>query len=393
MRARGGLVLSCVLLFVACGAESTRETPAPTPVPPTPAPGPAPAPGAPAPVTVAAIDVNPSIFVGGSNARGDIDLSAAAPAGGAVVTLASSDAAATVPASTTVPEGSSSGQFAMTTRAVTADTVVTISGTAGGETRAKSIRLTPAAVATGLASLTSSSPYIGWGQTIPLTAQLSAPAPAGGLSIMLSASGSALNIPTLLTIPGGQATGSVNMTARNVEATVTVTGSGGGSTRSVPLQVVPVFIRIDSTGDDPVGQGRSYRIEPGTFVFGGDLQFNNVLELSAQASPNNWWSVGMAPPSGRPLVPGVYKDARRIPPIGSSLPTLRIAGEGRGCNQSTGEFEVLEAVYGPGFGGIVGSVEKFRATFKQTCEGFTGSLSGEIRLATIPYYCKISRNC
>lgn len=48
-----GLVLCCVLLVVACGPESTRETPAPTPVAPTPAPGPAPAPGAPpAPVTV-----------------------------------------------------------------------------------------------------------------------------------------------------------------------------------------------------------------------------------------------------------------------------------------------------------------------------------------------------
>jgi hypothetical protein len=343
-------------------------------------------------VAVAAIDVNPSVFVGGVNARGDVTLSGPAPVGGTVVTLTSSDPAATVAGSTTIGEGASSGQFGVSTRAVTTETIVTISGSAGGETRSKGIRIIPAG--SGLALLTPQSPFVGWGQSISLMAHSSEPAPSAGLLVTLTADGSALTVPSTLTIPGGQTTASVNVTARtNVETTVTVTGSVGGSTRSAAIQLLPVFIRIDSTSGDLVAQGRSYRIEPGPFVFGGDLQYNDLVEVSANSTSTNWWSVGMAPPAGQPLVPGVYRDARRIPPIGSMLPTLRIAGEGRGCNQSTGEFEVLEAVFGPSVGGRFRTLERFRATFKQTCDGSTGSLTGEIRLATIPNGCRVTRNC
>jgi hypothetical protein len=189
----------------------------------------------------------------------------------------------------------------VSTRAVTTETIVIISGSAGGETRSKGIRVMPAA--SGLAHLTPQSPFVGWGQTISLTAHSSDPAPSAGLVVTLTADGSALTVPSALTIPGGQTAASVNVTARtNVETTVTVTGSVGGSMRSAPIQLLPVFIRIDSTSGDPVAQGRSYRIEPGLFVFGGDLQYNDLMEASANGSTStNWWSVGMAPPAAHRL--------------------------------------------------------------------------------------------
>lgn len=97
---------------------------------------------------------------------------------------------------------------------------------------------------------------------------------------------------------------------------------------------------------------------------------------------------------GRTLVPGVYRNARRSPSIGSNLPTLQVSGNGRGCNDATGEFEVLEAAYGPGFGGISGTIQRFRATFKQTCTEAPGTqLTGEIRVATIVVTCKFTKNC
>ena len=60
-------------------------------------------------------------------------LGAAAPAGGAVVTLTSSNInAATVPASVTVAANATTATFAITTKAVTAVTAVTITATYNG---------------------------------------------------------------------------------------------------------------------------------------------------------------------------------------------------------------------------------------------------------------------
>lgn len=157
------------------------------------------------------------------------------------------------------------------------------------------------------------------------------------------------------------------------------------------------FFLFTSTPGDGVGQGRTIRVEPGRWVFGGEMwQDNNRLQVSA-SNPSNasdWWSVTMAAPAGERLRPGVYRDARRIPPIGSTNPLLAVAGEGRACNLSTGEFEVLEAVYGPGFGGYSGSIERFRATFRQACEESpSGQMTGEISLVTVQFFCKVSGNC
>jgi hypothetical protein len=93
-------------------------------------------------VFVASVDVNPSVFESGQAVQGSLELSGPAPADGLVVALASSDTAvATVDASLTVPAGASSARFSVSTRAVPAETLVTISATAGGQTRGKTIRL------------------------------------------------------------------------------------------------------------------------------------------------------------------------------------------------------------------------------------------------------------
>ena len=70
---------------------------------------------------------------GGLNTTGSVTLSSAAPAGGTVVNLTSSNTSvATVPASTTVAAGQTkSPSFTITTFVVSAQTQVTISGNAG----------------------------------------------------------------------------------------------------------------------------------------------------------------------------------------------------------------------------------------------------------------------
>jgi hypothetical protein len=75
-----------------------------------------------------AVTLAPTAVDGGTSSTGTVTLQSAAPAGGAVVQLFSSDAAATVPASVTVPAGASSATFPVTTTSVSTETAVVISG-------------------------------------------------------------------------------------------------------------------------------------------------------------------------------------------------------------------------------------------------------------------------
>jgi hypothetical protein len=75
--------------------------------------------------TLSALSINPASVVGGNSATGTVTLSAAAPAGGVVVTLSDNSAAVTVPASVTVPAGATSANFTITTTSVTASTSAT----------------------------------------------------------------------------------------------------------------------------------------------------------------------------------------------------------------------------------------------------------------------------
>jgi hypothetical protein len=103
--------------------------------PPPPPPGP----------TLSSLTLSPTSVVGGSTSQGTVTLSSAAPNGGAMVTLTSGNTnVATVPPSVTVAAGSSSAPFTVTTKAVTASTSVTISGSAGGTPQAATLTVTPA---------------------------------------------------------------------------------------------------------------------------------------------------------------------------------------------------------------------------------------------------------
>src|SRR5439155_2861274 len=73
-------------------------------------------------VTVAPTSVN-----AGASSTGTVTLQRAAPSGGAAVQLFTSNAAASVPASVTVPAGATDATFPIATTSVSADTTVTVS--------------------------------------------------------------------------------------------------------------------------------------------------------------------------------------------------------------------------------------------------------------------------
>src|SRR3954447_27010979 len=87
------------------------------------------------PAALSTVKVNPTDVVGGTPVTGTVTLTAAAPSGGLTVALSSDDpAAATVQPSVTVPAGSRTASFPVTTNVVPNPQSSLIIGTAGAVT-------------------------------------------------------------------------------------------------------------------------------------------------------------------------------------------------------------------------------------------------------------------
>lgn len=99
-----------------------------TTTPPSPPPSPA--------ITLSSLTLNPTSVVGGlESSTGTVTLSAPAPAGGATVALVSSNGAASVPSSVTVPAGATSATFTVNTSIVVVATSTTISAASNNTTQ------------------------------------------------------------------------------------------------------------------------------------------------------------------------------------------------------------------------------------------------------------------
>jgi hypothetical protein len=83
------------------------------------------------PLYPSSLAVAPGTIAGGNSSVATLTLSGAAPAGGALVTLASDNAAATVPASVIVPAGQTATTFVVRANAVTTSTTVRLTATYG----------------------------------------------------------------------------------------------------------------------------------------------------------------------------------------------------------------------------------------------------------------------
>jgi hypothetical protein len=128
---------------------------------------------------------------------------------------------------------------------------------------------------------------------------------------------------------------------------------------------------LDSEPGDYIGQGLDLTFGPGDGAFTVERNGESCVSVGFQG--DEWWSLDFCAPDGAPLVTGPYEGATRFPFQDPSEPGLDVSGAGRGCNQLTGRFDVLEAVFGPG-----SEVQSFAADFEQHCEGATPALFGRI---------------
>lgn len=91
-------------------------------------------------------------------------------------------------------------------------------------------------------------PSVLGGQAARGTVTLSAPAPANGVAISLTASGTSATVPSSVTIPAGATTATFDVATTRVATTteVIITAQAGGVTRTASLR-----LRIDPTGLTP----------------------------------------------------------------------------------------------------------------------------------------------
>jgi hypothetical protein len=182
--------------------------------------------------TLSAVSVSPTTVTGGTSSQGTVTLSAPAGAKGTRISLTSSDPAASVPASVTIPRGQTSATFAITTTP-SWGAFVTITASDGRASKSAPLTVARPDLATLALSFTTLS-VSGKGEG---TLTLTGPAP-GNMTIVLVSSHSAASVNATVSIPTGQSSTPFTVEGFSPAAGVVITASLGPTTlTSAPFTV------------------------------------------------------------------------------------------------------------------------------------------------------------
>lgn len=191
------------------------------------------------PPSLKEVGPSPNSVTGGSPASAFVALNGAAPADGAVVSLTSDSTLATPPSSVTVPAGSFSQGFAISTSPVTMTTTVTITASWKGQQITHPLTLTPGV------------PPADWTVDPPSTtgsegsfARVAiAAVQSTDTTFTLSSSHPDIAwLPPTVTVPAGSPHAGVIVSSRSPTVTteVTLSVSGAGVTKTATLTVHPI---------------------------------------------------------------------------------------------------------------------------------------------------------
>ncbi|MBN9658547.1 MAG: carboxypeptidase regulatory-like domain-containing protein [Acidobacteria bacterium] len=183
------------------------------------------------------------------------------PAGpsGAVVTISSSDASMSPPATFTIPAGaSSSGYFTIPTNAVSAATPVTLTASFGGVSKSLAFTVKPPSLLT----FTASPLTIVGGKPITVASlTLDGPAGAAGATVTLVSNNPSIVPPATVTIPAGATVSAnfvMNTSAVSASVQVTVTASYGGVSKVVTFTVKPPALQAFTVSPPIVSGGKPF---------------------------------------------------------------------------------------------------------------------------------------
>jgi hypothetical protein len=185
---------------------------------------------------------------GGPTVTGEVSLGAPAPAGGAVITLVSSNTSVFFPAGNTllIAAGSQFVDFPVATRSVSAPTLTTISATYRSVTLNTTLMVDPAFTLSSIVPVTLLGEFGGNGGVGTLT--LSGPAADGTVVSLVSSNPAALTVPASVTVASGANSAAFPLTANHVAAdtVVTITGKLAATSRSgaATVKAQPAIVTI-----------------------------------------------------------------------------------------------------------------------------------------------------
>jgi hypothetical protein len=306
-----------------------------------------------------------------------VTLSAPAREAGVVVTLSSSDPAATVPSSVSIDGGAASGTFTVSTGAVALAVDAMIRGTTGSTTRDATLGILPG-TSVRLASIAISASSVEGGREALGSITLNAPA-AVDVDVTVSSSHGAALVPRSVRVAAGStaATFPVSTLAVVFRTEVAIEATLGSESVATVLTILPpplqTFFAYASEPGDFIGLGQSGRLAPPAHLIKADALCSGNWLYSSVAG----WTIEFSAPAGEPLRPGTYGSPG---PIRDRLrPGLRVSGNAHACQSVTGHFTITDAVFSAS-----GDVERFRATFEQHCDAAGPALTGELSLSSVP---------
>jgi hypothetical protein len=183
------------------------------------------------------VELTPNPVVGGQSVAGRVTIPAAAPSGGAVITLTSSDTGVKMPSTVTIPAGALTQIFTATTTGVSASTTSTVSAKYGvGVGMAQLVRTQAV-----LTTFTATPAGIVAGQTSTGTLLLNGSAGPGGDLVQLSSSNTNLTVPASVPIYNGsnQAAFQIKTVAGTSDYTAQITAKFGTVTKTLQIDVEP----------------------------------------------------------------------------------------------------------------------------------------------------------
>lgn len=203
----------------------------------------------------ALLTVNPRVIAGSARAIGTVRLTHPAPIGGVVVSMTDNGPELAVNPNVIVASGHITQNFTITTYAVNASVVRTVTASRAGRTATFDVTIVPLTIA----SFTIAPSGVVGGNSATGTVTLNAPAPPSGVTVSLAANSTVLQVPATLTIPEGSISGTfpvtTSTTSVQVTRTVSMTFKGQKMTRN--LVILPADIASISVAPSTVKGGLS----------------------------------------------------------------------------------------------------------------------------------------
>ena len=205
------------------------------------------------------LQCTPSTLTSGAASSCVVTLTTAA-ATSQVVALSSNNAAATVPASITIPAGAVSGTFAATAGSVTTPQTATLTASLNGSSVTNTLTVDPVASLPELVSMTCAPASIASGGTATCTVNLTT-APTTSTAVSLSSNNAILSVPASVNVPANAKSASFTATAGSVTSsqsavlTASLNTSTATATETISSSTAIFSLRGNSTEIPGTGNG------------------------------------------------------------------------------------------------------------------------------------------